>query len=355
MRAIEVLWSEVLDLMLVYHQLCHFFSMSFFSRDSTLQPQSKRKSHAPAFGPGATRLLTDRPDVYNWNMPRNFVLADLARAISSQYPQIASKLQLYTEGDQIRMQVFGGEEILDLCSKGVLVKNTVFKPAAMFNSLHGDIIEVTMFGLKGTDSDKVQKQVADALGDVFTIMGVRLGLFEGSALVSGEASCMMMTPSDRVTETHYQQKFDHWTNQFKVVVRSHEHFCHFCRKRSHLRKDCTIAPPCSKCQSRAHPTFQCSRKIANLRKDDERLDGTTGQQQTADIRAGKKRKPDAPQDEVDRVGNQHDNIPPATTTAPTPASGHQHQQLDQLGVSRHISSGEASTRQAVSNVPMDEG
>ena len=270
---------------------------------------TKSRSQATSFGPQACRLSTPRPDEYNVVLPPDMpdCLPKVALAIAEQYPHLQERIQPFLAGKDnarkvhkslvpIHLHVQPGTDITELTAKGLEIGSLTAQVHALHNTLDSitGFIEVSFIGL--LDSPDLQAQITKALGNDFELVIMQKGVFAGTKVFTGEVTAMIHVPPTHVTPTSLEQAFEHWSHTFECIVRSNIVFCHFCRHRDHIRKDCTVAPPCSKCTSRAHPSNRCSRKIVKLKPLPELVPDyleTAVKDIQPKVRAGKRLRPNA--------------------------------------------------------------
>lgn len=178
--------------------------------------------------------------------------------------------QPFVDGDKVYVQSLvpeseSGEDRKLMLEKGLIVGNTSVKlKETLGDTTNKDLlvgrienVKVTAFAL-----EELRKE----FGKLGNLMHFVPRVYTGTKVKTGTIDFIL-----DVTEKRHGPKRVYWLDNgysrdpAYVFVMKRSRFCYFCRGTDHIRKNCTVAPECSNCHSKAHPPHLC--KVASPPSD----------------------------------------------------------------------------------------
>ena len=146
-----------------------------------------------------------------------------------------------------------------MLEKGLIIGNTSVKvKETLGDTLNKDLMVGRIDGVTVTTFAIAElRKEFEKLGN---IMHFSPRVFPGTRVKTGTIDFIL-----DVTEKRHGPKRVYWLDNGTsrdpaiVSVQRRNRFCYFCRGTDHVRKNCTKAPECHHCHSRAHPPHLCER------------------------------------------------------------------------------------------------
>ncbi|KAL7409774.1 hypothetical protein BDY24DRAFT_418657 [Mrakia frigida] len=292
-----------------------------------LQPQSRFTTPPPTFPSHTSSILSiSRPNCLLIKVPKSIPTIQIALALDSQAPELASFTTILKDGDRTILQVkkeAPEEEVNKLVKGGLKIDNLAVTVSKLINSSNPNVVECKLVDYVDAEegAEGRMRQELERMGEVLEFRP----LFYGTTRVaSGEVAVMMDFSREKSMPgtQAFKQEFDGWKNdKLRFYSAGKATFCNYCRSTEHERGVCTSAPPCPNCHETSHNLPFCKAIIAPTY--DARANNPTTLLPTTPTSQPSASFPPLPPSSSSRADfttPKRARLTPPSTTSPTPSS-----------------------------------
>lgn len=186
---------------------------------------------------------------------------DMAKALQEQCKKPALWQPFIYEGHLLLQSLGSQEDVAEdkalFMTDGLSIKGFTAKARPVFNvANNGDMVSGTVVDIAATEfALSFLRTEFEKLGH---LVAFRVNTFPGTEVPDGTVEFVLDISEHGIApRSKYIIDQHGWLNTCHVQLHGRQRFCYYCRKGTHLRKDCTEAPPCSTCSSKGHHPLAC--------------------------------------------------------------------------------------------------
>ncbi|SCV74958.1 BQ2448_7987 [Microbotryum intermedium] len=176
-------------------------------------------------------------------------------ALDKQFPSLTGAMPCFIKG-QRGLRFPEEADLRELVARGLTVGKTLCKVNDLFHIAQKSVIQCTLVGFF-SDPEGV-RLFDEKIKEFGTVLMRRTQYVGKTKHISGVYNFVLALKDPNVLPpASLPLERDGVTERIPLRITGGMRHCVFCRSGAHVRKDCTVAPPCQICTKTSHATQHC--------------------------------------------------------------------------------------------------